>query len=375
MNQVRPRVALDVSAVPARPAGAGVYVLRLVEALAAADQVDLELVAATGDGRRGEQAAPGANVHPVAPGRRPVRLVWEQTQAPALAQRLGDLWHGPHYTMPLRTDVPCVVTIHDLTFFDHPEWHERAKVVYVRKMIRASAERADTLVCVSQHTAARLQAVLAPRVPVEVITHEVDHRRFQPEDESDLEHLAALGVHQPFVVFTGTLEPRKNVPALVRAVARLAPSHPDLQLVLAGHRGGGGAEVYASVAASGLGERVVQLGYVDDDVLPALYRRAAAVADPALEEGFGLPALEALACGAAVVTSSGSAMEEVVGDAALLVRPGDEAGLIDAIEALVTGGPELNKLRAAGPDVAAGHTWERCARRQVEIYHQVLAMR
>jgi glycosyltransferase involved in cell wall biosynthesis len=129
------------------------------------------------------------------------------------------------------------------------------------------------------------------------------------------------------------------------------------------------------VAASGLGERVVQLGYVDDDVLPALYRRAAAVAYPSLEEGFGLPALEALACGAAVVTSSGSAMEEVVGDAALLVRPGDEASLIEAIEALVTGGPELNKLRAAGPGVAAGHTWERCARRQVEIYHQVLASR
>lgn len=375
MTQRRPRVALDVSAVPARPAGAGIYVLRLVEALAAADQVDLELVAAVGDGRRWETAAPAANVHPVAPGRRPVRLVWEQTQAPALAQRLGDLWHGPHYTMPLRADVPTVVTIHDLTFFDHPEWHERAKVVYFRKMIRASAERADALVCVSQHTATRLQAVLAPRVPVEVITHGVDHRRFQPEDEGDLEHLAAMGVRQPFVAFTGTLEPRKNVPALVRAVARLAPSHPELQLVLAGHRGWGGAEVDASVVASGLGERVVQLGYVDDDVLPALYRRAAAVAYPSLEEGFGLPALEALACGAAVVTSSGSAMEEVVGDAALLVRPGDEAGLIEAIEALVTGGPELNKLRAAGPGVAAGHTWERCARRQVEIYHQVLASR
>jgi glycosyltransferase involved in cell wall biosynthesis len=375
VTQRRPRVALDVSAVPARPAGAGIYVLRLVEALAAADQVDLELVAAVGDGRRWETAAPAANVHPVAPGRRPVRLVWEQTQAPALAQRLGDLWHGPHYTMPLRADVPTVVTIHDLTFFDHPEWHERAKVVYFRKMIRASAERADALVCVSQHTATRLQAVLAPRVPVEVITHGVDHRRFQPEDEGDLEHLAAMGVRQPFVAFTGTLEPRKNVPALVRAVARLAPSHPELQLVLAGHRGWGGAEVDASLVASGLGERVVQLGYVDDDVLPALYRRAAAVAYPSLEEGFGLPALEALACGAAVVTSSGSAMEEVVGDAALLVRPGDEAGLIEAIEALVTGGPELNKLRAAGPGVAAGHTWERCARRQVEIYHQVLASR
>ncbi len=375
MSEARPRVALDVSAVPARPAGAGIYVLRLVEALAASDQVDLELVASVGDGRRWQQAAPAAHVHPVAPGRRPVRLVWEQSQAPALAQRLGDLWHGPHYTMPLRAEVPTVVTIHDLTFFDHPEWHERAKVVYFRKMIRSSAQRADILVCVSRYTADRLHAVLAPTVPVEVITHGVDHRRFRPGDEGDLARLAALGVRQPFVAFTGTLEPRKNVPALVRAVARLAPTHPELQLVLAGHRGWGGAEVDASVAASGLGERVVQLGYVDDQVLPALYRQAAAVAYPSLEEGFGLPALEALACGAAVVTSSGSAMEEVVGAAALLVRPGDDVGLTEAIEALVHGGAGLSELRRAGPLVAAGHTWEACALHQTKVYRRLLAGR
>ena len=365
-------VALDVSAVPAQPAGAGVYVLRLVEALAATRALDLELVAAVGDHRRWEHAAPEARVHAVAPGRRPVRLAWEQAQAPALARRLGGLWHGPHYTMPLRADVPTVVTIHDLTFFDHPEWHERAKVVYFRRMIRESAQRADTLVCVSQYTAARLYDLLAPSVPVEVITHGVDHRRFRPGDEDDLELLAGLGLRPPFVAFTGTLEPRKNVPALVRAMARLAPTHPGLQLVLAGHRGWGGAEVDAAVATSGLGDRVVNLGYVDDAVLPALYRQAAAVAYPSLEEGFGLPALEALACGAAVVTSSGSAMEEVAGEAALLVRPGDEAGLTEALEALLAGGPEVARRRQAGPVVAKDHTWAQAAGRQVEVYRRVL---
>jgi glycosyltransferase involved in cell wall biosynthesis len=265
-----------------------------------------------------------------------------------------------------------VVTIHDLTFFDHPEWHERAKVVYFRRMIRESAQRADTLVCVSEYTAARLYDLLAPSVPVEVITHGVDHRRFRPGDEDDLELLAGLGLRPPFVAFTGTLEPRKNVPALVRAMARLAPTHPGLQLVLAGHRGWGGAEVDATVATSGLGDRVVNLGYVDDAVLPALYRQAAAVAYPSLEEGFGLPALEALACGAAVVTSSGSAMEEVAGEAALLVRPGDEAGLTEALEALLAGGPEVARLRQAGPVLAKDHTWAQAAGRQVEVYRRVL---
>ena len=365
-------VAMDVSAVPAQPAGAGVYVLRQVEAAAFSQGLDLELVAAVGDRQRWEVAAPEARVHAVAPGRRPVRLAWEQAQAPALARRLGGLWHGPHYTMPLRANVPTVVTIHDLTFFDHPEWHERAKVVYFRRMIRESAERADTLVCVSQYTAARLHALLSPRIPVEVITHGVDHRRFRTGDEDDLARLGTLGVRAPFVAFTGTLEPRKNVPALVRAMARLAPAHPELQLVLAGHRGWGGAEVDATVATSGLDERVVNLGYVEDEVLPALYRQAAAVAYPSLEEGFGLPALEALACGAAVVTSSGSAMEEVAGGAALLVRPGDEGGLTEALEALVAGGSEVEDLRRAGPVVAKGHTWAAAAERQLEVYRRVL---
>jgi len=155
-------------------------------------------------------------------------------------------------------------------------------------------------------------------------------------------------------------------------MARLAPTHPGLQLVLAGHRGWGGAEVDAAVATSGLGDRVVNLGYVDDAVLPALYRQAAAVAYPSLEEGFGLPALEALACGAAVVTSSGSAMEEVAGEAALLVRPGDEAGLTEALEALLAGGPEVARLRQAGPVVAKDHTWAQAAGRQVEVYRRVL---
>lgn len=367
-------VALDVSAVPAQPAGAGVYVLRMVEALAAGGGLDLDLVAAVGDRRRWEAAAPEARVHAVAPGRRPVRLAWEQAQAPALARRLGGLWHGPHYTMPLRANVPTVVTIHDLTFFDHPEWHERAKVVYFRRMIRESSQRADTLVCVSNYTADRLTDLLAPTVPVEVITHGVDHRHFRTEDaeDDDLARLAALGVQGPFVAFTGTLEPRKNVPALVRAMARLAPTHPGLKLVLAGHRGWGGAEVDATVATSGLEERVINLGYVEDAVLPALYRQAAAVAYPSLEEGFGLPALEALACGAAVVTSSGSAMEEVAGGAALLVRPGDEVGLTEALEALLAGGADVAELRGAGPVVAQGHTWANAAARQRDVYRRVL---
>ncbi|MBW3645543.1 MAG: glycosyltransferase family 4 protein [Actinobacteria bacterium] len=369
------RVTLDVSAIPAQPAGAGVYVRQTVEALAAGGEIELGLVAATGDAARWRRLAPGAEVHAEVPARRPARLLWEQTRAPALARRLGgDLWHGPHYTMPVRADLPTVVTIHDLTFFDHPEWHERAKLAYFRRMIRISAKQADLLICVSQHTARRLDAVLTPSSPVEVIPHGVDHDRFRPAPpHHDLELLASLGVRPPFLAFAGTLEPRKNVPALVRAFGELAPAHPELQLVLAGTPGWGVGPIHAAVAMSNVADRIVELGYTRDEVVPALFRQASVVVYPSLEEGFGLPALEALACGAALVTTSGSAMEDVTAGAALLVPPGDDDALAEATEAALAGGDEIDRLRGQGPRVAAEYSWERGARRHVEAYRKAVS--
>ena len=366
------KVAIDVSAVPAQPAGAGVYVLRLVEALAATGDVELDVVARRDDGVRWATLAPDARVWAAAPTRRSVRLGWEQVAGGRLARRLEvDVWHGPHYTMPLRVR-PAVVTIHDLTFFDHPEWHERSKVPYFRAMIRASAARAAGLVCVSRHTADRLAAVVRPRAPVAVVPHGVDHERFSPEpDPDDAGRLAAIGVRPPFVAFVGTLEPRKGVPALVRAVARLAPAHPELQLVLAGLPGWGADEIDAAVAgAPAMAGRVVRTGYVDDPTRTALLRGASVVAYPSLEEGFGLPVLEALAVGAPVVTTTGSAMEEVAGDAALLVPPGDQGALADALEAVLAGGPDVDRRRAAGPRVAARYTWEASAVGHVRAYRE-----
>jgi glycosyltransferase involved in cell wall biosynthesis len=362
------RVGIDVSAIPARPAGAGVYVLRVVEALVASGDVDLdlELVSRSDDADRWRAIAPDAEVRAVAPRPRPLRLAWEQLAGPALARNV-DVWHGPHYTMPLLAWTPRVVTIHDLTFFDHPEWHEPSKVRFFRRMITASARRADVLVCVSEHTARRLEAVLAPQVPIVVATHGVDQERFRPVGDDAI--LDGLGLDGAFVAFVGTIEPRKDVPAIVRAVSRLDPS---VRLVLAGQVGWGGDAVDAAIAATGMGERVVRLGYVDDAVVPALLRRAAAVAYPSLDEGFGLPALEALACGAALVTTSGSAMEDVVEDAAVVVPPGDGEALVQALEHLVAGGPEVARLRARGPVVAAPHTWQRSAEQHVEAYRLAL---
>jgi glycosyltransferase involved in cell wall biosynthesis len=281
---------------------------------------------------------------------------------------------GPFGAGPLRTDVPCVVTMHDLTFFDHPEWHERSKVAFFRRMIRASARRAAALVCVSEYTADRLRALTNPRGPVTVAHHGVDHERFNTkgDEHSDLATLAAHGIEPPYIAFASTIEPRKNVPALVQAFARVATDRPDLRLVLAGSDGWGAREVRDAIAASGVATQVMRTGYIDDDMMAPFFRRAAVVAYPSLEEGFGLPALEGLACGAPVVTSEGSALAEVVGDAALTVPPEDPIALAGAISRVLDEPGLAARLRAAGPPRAAPFTWERCVDAHVQTYRQAI---
>lgn len=373
MSSGGPPVTLDVSAIPAEPAGAGVYVVELVRALDASAAADLTLVARRDDGARWRALAPNARVAAVAPGPRPLRLAWEQVWPVASGGANGArVWHGPHYTLPLLLRRPRVVTVHDLTFFDNPEWHERSKVAYFTRMIRASCARAGAIVSVSDRTAARLRDLVAHDAPVVAIPHGVDHDRFTPVGPEgpagDLALLARLGIRPPFVAFYGTIEPRKAVPGLVRAFSAVAGDHPDLTLVLAGRPGWGTAEVDSAVAASAAGGRVVRTGYVDDAVVPALLRAAAAAVYAPFAEGFGLPALEALACGAALVTTEGTPMADMAGSAALTVPPGDEAALAEAITTTVAGGSEVARRRAAGPAVAAPWTWARCAAAHVEVY-------
>jgi glycosyltransferase involved in cell wall biosynthesis len=379
--------SLDVSAIPAQPAGAGRYVVELARALGTRDDVALTVVCRKGDAARWRRLAPASRVLETVWAPRTLRVAYEQWRLGPVVAGLADpaiaVHHGPHYTFPHRLGrVGAAVTVHDLTFFDHPEWHETAKVPFFQRAIRRAASEADAIVCVSEMTAERLRRLLSPRGPVFVAPHGVDHSRFSPApagaESTDADARLLEGAGLPpgleYVIHLGTIEPRKGVTDLVAAFDRVAGSHNELELVLAGIDGWGSAEVTRAVAACHHPDRVRRLGYVADNVVPALLRSARVVAYPSHEEGFGLPALEALACGAPLVTTSGTVMAEVAGGAAWTVTAGDPEGLAAAIEdILAAGDTELSRRRAEGIERAAVFTWERTAASHVVAYRAVAA--
>ena len=253
----------------------------------------------------------------------------------------------------------------------------RRRSAFFRGAIRVAAARADAIVAVSRTTAERLQARSRPQAPVHVIPHGVDHDRFRPALGAE-EVAADEASRADWASSRAARTSRSSAPwSLARTCPRWygrstgGSGHPDVTLVLAGNRGWGGAAVESAVAGAGARDRIVMTGYVTDAENVALLRGAAVVAYPSLEEGFGLPAVETFACGTPLVTTSGSAMEEVALGAALLVRPGDVDGLAEALDATLAGGPEVERRRLHGLEVAAGHTWQESAAAHARLYRSV----
>lgn len=369
------RVALDVSAVPPKVAGAGRYIVELATRLPEND-VRTTLVTRRDDSDRWPRLSPRSSVSAVVPNARGRRLAYEAWWlGRGEAATAADLWHGPHYTMPRRRLRPTVVTIHDLTFFTNPEWHERSKVAFFRRAIRYSAINARVLISVSDFTARLLDEVIPDHAPVVVAPLGVDLERFSDAREGDDALVTAHGlpVSTPFVFFVGTAEPRKGLDVLLSAFEEVARRDDTVELWLAGQSGWGVAGLEAQLSRHPFRSRIRRLGFVDDDVLPALYRRAGAVVYPSRGEGFGLPVLEAMACGATTITTQGTVMAEVAGDAARLVPGGEPDALAAAIlEVLVAGDDDRALVASRARRRAEGYTWQRCVQVHRRAYELAL---
>ena len=282
----------------------------------------------------------------------------------ALARGDYDVYLGAGNVVPTFANVPRVVVVHDCLAFRHPEAKPPPIRRYLQTWMKLSARHAARVVTVSEWSASECERYLGvDRAAIEVITEGVD-RRFRPStDGAEVDRLGRLGVRGTFVLQVGAFEAHKGAPTLHRAVEQLRARGADVSLVRTGAARRG-------EAAPG----VIDVGVVDDDALVALYQAAAVVGVPSIYEGFGLPVLEAMACGTPVVASRTAALPEAGGDVAVYADPGDAQGFADAIGRLLGDPAETRRRREDGIVRAARFTWDAAADRMHAVLREAAGM-
>jgi alpha-1,3-rhamnosyl/mannosyltransferase len=287
-----------------------------------------------------------------------------------------DLYHEPNY-VPLPTDVPTVVTLCDLSVLLHPEWHPADRVAHFEDRFRRGLAHCAHFIAISEFT--RQEIIHALGLPPERVTCTYMGVRpgLRPMGEEEVrEELAVLGLEPGYVLYLGTLEPRKNVLTLLRAYsalpAALRERHP---LLLVGGWGWGARPVADYLEQQGRHRNVRHLGYVAEDRLPALYNGARALCFPSFYEGFGLPPVEMLACGGAVLASTAGAVAETAGAAAHLLDPSDLDGWRSSLLRVLTEDDWWLHLRKGACAAASPFSWHRCAADTLSVYRYVLLPR
>lgn len=351
--------------------GTGVYTERLVEHLPrAADDLELAVL------------WPEGLPLPAFPDRAPEvltrrgglrRLLADQWGVRADRRRFrADLVHYPASIGNLLGLRGMVVTVHDVAVLVHPEWFAANRAQYYRMAIARSARKAARIIADSEATARDLRERLSiPGGRIDVVPLGVDQALRPASPDECLQVRRKYALPGRYLLFLGTLEPRKNVARIVRAWSKVAGEDvPDL--VLAGRHGWKVEPILREVLASPHGDRIHLPGFIAREDMPAVMTAAEGFVWPSLYEGFGLPPLEAMACGAPVLTSNTSSLPEAVGDAALTVDPEDEDAIADAIRRLATDDALRARLREAGPVRAAQFTWQRTAELTAAVYRRTL---
>lgn len=340
-----------------RNAGISRYSRRILEALFALPGDD-RYVVFTNDGFRPPEAwtaLPHVEVHPIVPDRRGKRGLWEAFGATREIRTRGiDVWFSTANTVPFGARIPTVTMLHDMFPLVHPEFQDWKQSMYMRWAIRSAARRSDRIVAhceASKAEIARLTGAPLSKISVALLG---PGNVIAPADPFTVK------VDVPFERFfftLGTLEPRKNIPMLFEALARLEDK--EVGLVIAGGRGWKEAGIFETLDRLGVKDRVHFAGYVPDEDLPALFAKCEAFVYPTLMEGFGLPVLEGMLAGAPVLTSTDPAVREVGGDVARYFDPRDPD---DIARALAEGFPDRAETIRRGLARGAEFTWERCAR-------------
>jgi glycosyltransferase involved in cell wall biosynthesis len=298
-----------------------------------------------------------------------VRIPWEQMLAPILLRRIGaDLYHGALNVVPFACPIPSVVTVHDLAFIRFPETFRSYNRTYLDIATRLSVRRAQRILAVSEHTRREVVGLLG--VPAErvVVTPNAARAHFRLPDPQRLEAFRrAHDLPERFILYVGTLEPRKNLTTLLEAYAEVSQLH-DLPLLIGGGKGWLYQPVFARLEELDLRDRVRFIGYIEEEELPLWYAAATVFVFPSIYEGFGMPPLEAMACGTPVICSDSSSLPEVVADAGVLVPPRDAAAWSAAIDQVLRDADLRADLRERGLRRAAHFTWRNSAEQTLAAY-------
>jgi glycosyltransferase involved in cell wall biosynthesis len=381
------RIGIDYTSAVFQGAGIGRLTRNIVDGLAQIDEQNEYVLLVQGRGSSRQAQSTGirnAALGTRSPNFRQVRTwinerwwhrIWFRLHLPlAVEWAIGqvDLFHSPDFTLPpVRRGTRTIVTVHDLSFVRMPECFEPALLAYLMANVPRAIARADWILADSESTRQDLVALLdAPADRISVIYPGIEPRFHAITDADVLQRVRTrYDLPERFVLSVGTVQPRKNYVGLMRAFARLPES--NVSLVIAGGRGWLSDDIYRAVEELGLDARVRFLGFVDDVDLPALYSMAALFALPSLYEGFGIPLLEAMACGTPVIAADNSSLPEVVGDAGILVDAHDTDALAQAMQQLLEDTEQQQRLARRGRARARQFTWRHAAEQLLSTYRRV----
>lgn len=378
------RIGIDVTAALTQGGGIGRYTRELIHALVAVDPNNRYrfFSAKAPASLPVPQPLPEAenvSYRPAPLDERWLYRLWYRLRLPLPVQWVTgplDLFHSPDFVLPpINGRIPTLLTVHDLSFVHYPHVFPERLVSYLNQVVPWSIGRATHILADSEATRQDLLEIW--QVPDDKVTvlYSGVHERFQPV--ADVGMVTAVRQKYrlqnfPYILSVGTLQPRKNYQMLVRAFAPLADKLPH-HLVISGGKGWLYDEMLAEVARQGLTGRVHFIGFVDDADLPTLYSAADLFVFPSLYEGFGLPLLEAMGCGTAVLTSNSSSLPEVAGTAAQQLPPQDQSAWTSAMEQLLTNNALRAQLVQAGQAQARLFSWQKAAEQLLAIYQQLLA--
>jgi len=375
-------IGIDAHAIGARQGGNETYIANLIKSLAEIDGDNLYTIYLANAGAAAQWRESFTSRYknfsvrllppPTPLVRVPVYLTYE------LFRRPVDVLHV-QYTAPPFCQVPVIVTIHDLAFERMPETFTRRGSFQLKLTVRRTAKKAARIATVSEYSRQDLLSIYKLTPEKVVVTYNGVEPSFapQPSIPNEAEEVRRrFGVSRDFLLAVGSLQPRKNMVRLIRAYARLRSEREDFrpQLVIVGRKLWLASEIFDEVKRQRWADDVILTGYVADEDLPALYRAARAFVYPSLFEGFGLPPLEAMACGTPVVTSDVSSLPEVTGGAALLIDPNDERALANALIEIVSNERLRAELRERGIAQAKKFTWRDAAEKTLRLYQEACSL-